>query len=339
LTAANKTYDNSREAVLNGSAVLSGVVGADDVSLAGAPLAVFASADAGQKQPITVSGFWINGSDVDNYSLVQPTGLKADIAPKPVTIPVEAGQTKIYGADDPSGFRYTHTPLIGADSIGGDLARTPGEDVGEFAYQLGALSAGPNYALELTQGAFSITPRPISVTPDGDQYKVFGSPDPTFTYVYPPLINSDVITGELGREPGEDVGQYAYTLGTFAAGKNYTLRVAGDGFFTIVPPQLTTVLVAGFPNPARDEGAVMLTARVVSPESTPLGTVTFKDGDRILGSGDLSAGTATLTISSLTAGLHTITAEYHAPGSPATSISMAITLRVDRTLNLPFISR
>src|SRR5439155_10836322 len=60
-------------------------------------------------------------------------------------------------------------------------------------------------------------------------------------------------------------------------------------------------------------------ATVSSQYTTPTGTVTFKDGDAVLGSGDLASGVATLTVRSLRKGAHAITAKYAAAADFAAS--------------------
>ncbi len=81
-------------------------------------------------------------------------------------------------------------------------------------------------------GDFVILQRPIAVTAD-PQTKVYGDPDPELTYqVTGSLVGSDAFTGELARDPGEDVGTYDITQGTLALSTNYHLTYVGD-FLTI----------------------------------------------------------------------------------------------------------
>ena len=78
------------------------------------------------------------------------------IAPMPVTITPDSGQSKKYGAADPV-LTYAATPtLLGGDSFTGALSRAwVGTEVGEQAgtscsILLGTLNAGDNYALSLS---------------------------------------------------------------------------------------------------------------------------------------------------------------------------------------------
>jgi hypothetical protein len=69
------------------------------------------------------------------------------------------------------------------------------------------------------------------------------------------------------------------------------------------------------------------------------GTVTFKDGSKTLGTGILSAGSASFSINSLTVGSHTITAVYGGDtndnGSTSSSITETVTKPVISTTSLP----
>ncbi|MGL2966865.1 YDG domain-containing protein [Flavobacterium sp. XGLA_31] len=79
ITANSKYYDGNTTATLSGTAVLSGVVGTDDVTLTGTPTAVFVSSSVGTGITVNVTGYAITGAAVANYLLVQPTALSADI--------------------------------------------------------------------------------------------------------------------------------------------------------------------------------------------------------------------------------------------------------------------
>lgn len=92
LSANNKPYDGNTNATLSGTAVLTGLVGADNVFLNGAPVATFADAGAGNAKPVTVNGYTINGTAAVYYSLVQPAGLTANIIAPAVPTPVFISQ-------------------------------------------------------------------------------------------------------------------------------------------------------------------------------------------------------------------------------------------------------
>lgn len=83
LKVADKVYDGTTDAVIEGTPALSGKVAADKVSLVnGTPK--FQSAEAGTNIPIVFDpGFSLSGEDAANYTLTQPTGITANITEKP----------------------------------------------------------------------------------------------------------------------------------------------------------------------------------------------------------------------------------------------------------------
>jgi hypothetical protein len=162
------------------------------------------------------------------------------VNPKTVMVTPNAGQTKVFGPNDPT-FTYTLSESI---TVSGALARAAGENVGSYAINLGTLaSVSGNYVLTLstTPVNFTITPKPVTVTPNAGQTKVFGASDPTLTYA---LSEPVTVSGALARAAGEDAGSYAINLGTLASvSGNYVLTLAATPVnFTITPKPVTVTL-------------------------------------------------------------------------------------------------
>ncbi len=88
VTAKDKTYDGNATATVGASMDATGVVGGDAVALdATGVTAAFSSKDAGEDKPVTLTGeYTLCGSAAGNYVLTQPTGLKASIAQREVTV-------------------------------------------------------------------------------------------------------------------------------------------------------------------------------------------------------------------------------------------------------------
>ena len=138
-------------------------------------------------------------SDVGTYPITQGT-LAADLGyaisftngtltinTRAITITADSGQTKVYGASDPT-FTQTITSgtLAGSDTLTGSQARAAGEDVGSYALNQGTLTvsdgnSGANYSITYVNDNFAVTARPITITADAGQTKVYGASDPTFT--------------------------------------------------------------------------------------------------------------------------------------------------------------
>ena len=80
-----------------------------------------------------------------------------------------------------------------------------------------------NYYGGEASAAFAITAKPITVTPSAGQSKTYGATEPVFAYSS--SETGATFTGALARETGDNVGTYAYTLGSLSAGTNYTLTL------------------------------------------------------------------------------------------------------------------
>ncbi len=236
--AANKVYDGNTTAIISGAA-LNGVVGSDAVTLEDETSGTFAQENVGTNLAVTTA-MTISGADASNYTLTQPS-LTADITAKPITVTADAGQTKVYGEADPV-FTYTVAPaLVSGDSFSGELTRVAGEDVAAYSIAQGTLTAGANYDLSFVSSDFSITQKPITVTADAEQTKIYGEADPVFTYtVAPALVSGDSVSGELTRATGENVGLYAIAQGTLTAGANYDLSFVSSDFSITQKPMTVT---------------------------------------------------------------------------------------------------
>jgi len=78
LVIADKTYDGNTIANISGTPSLDGIVGSDAVNLTnGTP--TFVSKNAGDDIAINLTAFSLAGIDAHNYTLIQPTGITANI--------------------------------------------------------------------------------------------------------------------------------------------------------------------------------------------------------------------------------------------------------------------
>ena len=152
LTANDKVYDGGTDATLTGTAALDGVVGSDDVSIAGTAAATFASADVADDISVSVSGLQLDGTKASNYEVTLPT-LSADIIPAEIIVVPTSGQSKTEGEDDPvlaylaEGWKLDH----GNSLLTGALSREAGETVGDYAILQGTLGVtNANYYIIFT---------------------------------------------------------------------------------------------------------------------------------------------------------------------------------------------
>ena len=115
-TAASKTYDQLRTADISGG-VISAISG-DDVTLVTAGRAgLFGDKNVGTGKNVTVTGYTISGADAANYSLVQPTGVTADITARSLAVTGATAASKTYDR------------LVIATISGGVVSVISGDDV------------------------------------------------------------------------------------------------------------------------------------------------------------------------------------------------------------------
>jgi filamentous hemagglutinin family protein len=161
-TVANKVYDGTATATLNGG-TLSGIVGSDSVALTQA--GAFAAVNAGTGIAVNASDT-LNGAGASNYVLTQPTGLTANITPATLTyvaLPESTSSGKV--ASNLSG---TVSGFIAGDTLANSTSGTPAwitnattaSPPGAYAIDGGGLTAGnyvfvqdPNNATALTVAA------------------------------------------------------------------------------------------------------------------------------------------------------------------------------------------
>jgi hypothetical protein len=109
---------------------------------------------AGTNQLLSVT---FTPDDTTDYTSATAT-VYINVAPAPITVTANPGQTKVFGASDPT-LTYTLSSgsLVGDDAFTGALSRVTGETVGLYAITQGSLYAGPNYDLTFVSANFSIT--------------------------------------------------------------------------------------------------------------------------------------------------------------------------------------
>lgn len=174
----------------------------------------------------------------------------------------------------------TDGTLREGDTLAGSLSM-PLTDVGTAEFTAGEDLAvrrdeqdvTANYSLSFA--TYDVTPRAATVVPAAEQSKIYGENDPELAYTVEHLLEGDELTGALARAEGEDVGSYAFELGTLA-NANYALSLPEEAAtFTITPR------------------AVVLGATVASkeygdddPDLTPilLNDSTLRAGDSLAGS-------------------------------------------------------
>jgi gliding motility-associated-like protein len=248
--AVDKVYDGTTSVAVNSG--ISGIVTGDDATVNPPFPFNFVSSDVGTNITVVGTGnYTITGSDAGNYTLIQPTGLSADITAASLTVTADSGQTKVYGATDPS-LTYTITGWVNGETEASldtpvSISRVAGEDVGMYTITpSGATDA--NYTINFVTANFSITAASLTVTADSGQTKVYGTTDPSLTYTITGWVNGDTEASldtpvSISRVAGEDVGMYTITP-SGATDANYTINFVTANF-SITVASLTVTADSG----------------------------------------------------------------------------------------------
>ncbi|MFC4820850.1 Ig-like domain repeat protein [Dokdonella ginsengisoli] len=169
---------------------------------------------------------------------------------------------------------------------------------------------------------------------DVDDAVVAANIDDTTRWRFSSSDASDTMPGELQQTDGHV--NLALTFGSTGP-RTITVRSRGDERIAatlevIVDGGSTTTLAA--PGPIVFGQPVTLTAQVAGQTGAPLdaGSVEFRDGADVLGSGEIVGGAVTFTTSGLAVGVHMITAHYAGDpaGLVAGSASVPLEFEVER---------
>lgn len=150
--------------------------------------------------------------------------------PLPQTITFSAIDPKVYGdpnfpilATSSAGLPVT---LFSSDEAILSLVGNEASILGAGAVTISATQAGNEDFLPADTAfqLIDIAQRSLEITAN-DQEKFFGQADPVLTYEISAgsLVFDDSFTGALGRESGENLGEYAINIGTLSAGDNYQI--------------------------------------------------------------------------------------------------------------------
>ncbi|MBC7506299.1 MAG: filamentous hemagglutinin N-terminal domain-containing protein, partial [Sandarakinorhabdus sp.] len=122
VVANDKVYDGNDTAVLDSvGGTVSGLLGSDGVTLnSGSATGVFASKNVGNGIGVAASGFTISSGASANYTLLQPTGIMADITQKAISL---TEVRRIYDATSGlpgTSSAYTLSGIVSGDTVAVD---------------------------------------------------------------------------------------------------------------------------------------------------------------------------------------------------------------------------
>ncbi|HEJ2557998.1 TPA: two-partner secretion system adhesin CdrA [Pseudomonas aeruginosa] len=190
--------------------------------------------------------------------MFKTTTTAGDILSRQQTATLTANDaTRVYGDVNPtltatmSGINaidaYVNSQFNDLYQTTASTTATQASNVGQYAITGNANGSeyfSQRYQLVRQDGKLTVTPAQLIVSADA-KTKVYGDADPTLTYQVSGLKNSDtaagVLSGNLGRVAGENVGNYGILQGGLGLNTaNYTLSYVGNDL-RITPAQLNVI--------------------------------------------------------------------------------------------------
>ena len=259
--AQNRVYNADVDATVTG-ATLTGAEFSDVLTLVDGTVGTFDTKDVGTGKVVTTN-MTVTGAAIDNYTPPVTPVLSANITAAGLTA-TSVAENKEYDGTNTAVLNSAlvgllGTPLDDVTLTNGSVGTFASANVGTWAVSntIGITGADAgNYTFTTpTVADATISQRPLTVFVPA-QSKLYGQPDPSFNYtVTGTLVAGHTWTGALSRQPGEDVGTYAFITNpltiTDAGSNNVTANYnitytspAAAGFFTISPTATPVVITA-----------------------------------------------------------------------------------------------
>lgn len=187
----------------------------------------------------TLGSMTIEQSQRHRYELVISSG-GLTITARAIEIKID-DQTKEYGEPTPT---FTYEILAGSLVSPSDLKILTDSTDNAGTWRLYAEINTSNYDVVCNEAVYTITPAPLTVGPLNGS-KIYGEEDPELKVeiLFGSLKNgetlSQILSGSLEREVGEDVGFYAISQGTLSSNSNYELTYTGSATFEIIKRDVT----------------------------------------------------------------------------------------------------
>ncbi|MDO9075245.1 MAG: YDG domain-containing protein [Rubrivivax sp.] len=252
VVAVDKVYDGTLNAVLNTqAAVITGVISGDQVQV-GSITGAYLTKDVGVNKAIGTGTFVLGGADAGDYTLVQPTGLTANITPRALDV-------SAVGIDKAYDRTTVALVALGDNRLAGDLLTLtssnafldPNVGSGKYISVTGITLAGTdalNYTANGSTGAFAtVTAAMLGVTATGTS-KVYDATTGASVTLAGNAFSGDVLTLAYASAAFDDknVGTAKIvTVGgitvTGAAVGNYTVGSVTTTTADITPATISQV--------------------------------------------------------------------------------------------------
>jgi hypothetical protein len=132
----------------------------------------------------------------------------------------------------------------------------------------------------------------------------------TFTWSGYSIGTATLNSSGIATLTKSNLNAYTYPLVAVYKGDASNLASTSAILNQVVKQTTSAATLTSSPNPSTQGQAVTFTAKITSPTVVPTGPVTFKVGNTVLGTAQLSGGKATFTTSTLPVGTDTVTVTY-----------------------------
>jgi uncharacterized protein (TIGR03437 family) len=267
--------------------------------------------------------------------------------------------SKVYGAPLPT-FTAAITGYVNGDGAGAvsgaaglSTAATASSPVGGYSITAvtGTLAAA-NYSFAFVNGTLSVAKAGTTtslISAGGTLTATVtvlspGAGTPTGTVQF---LNGAAVAGTAGLTGSTATLAASPGAYTAAYGGDSNFASSSSGFASIYPPATSSLTLSSSVNPSKLGESVTFTAAVATGGGAPgapapIGAVQFLDGGKLLGSGSVSGGQASLTTSALTGGPHLIIAQYagdsnwpSAQSTYAQNVSASVTVTLSASPAVP----
>lgn len=190
LSIANKTYDGTVSATVSSWGTLQGKEGSDIVSINQTGVTTtFGTAGVDTSKAVSLSTLTLTGAAAGNYTLTQPSGLKANITAAALTITAnnqskQKGETKNLGTT-----AFSTVGLKASDNVTAVTLTSAGiiaaADTGKYdIVPSNAQGSGlNNYAITYVKGTLTVTPTPVTAIARNTLHANILSPNPAQDFV------------------------------------------------------------------------------------------------------------------------------------------------------------
>jgi filamentous hemagglutinin family protein len=225
-TVSNKTYDGTTIATLTGGTIV-GLPAGDTVTLNQS--GTFASKNVATGIPVTATDT-LSGALASDFTLVEPTGLAANITPAPLTVAGLTGTNRVYngsmvdalsGTAVLSGLVAQESLTLGSTATGTLASPNAGNQAVITAVTIAnGTGLASNYALTQPNLTANITPAPLTVT------GLSGTSRPYNGSTVDALSGTPVLSGLVAGE--------SLTLGSTATGTLASANAGNEAVSTAV---------------------------------------------------------------------------------------------------------